>query len=76
MGGGGYSVLVNYQALQLKYLSFSSPTQSFFSIKYMRYGLFLVSFTEPVALLGWNTAFPSPPLVSRPKCRIKKTPRF
>ena len=51
----------------------SSPPQSFFSIKYRRYGLLLVSFIEPVALLGGNTAFLSPPLVSRPKCRIKKT---
>ena len=72
MGGGGYSVLVNYQVLQLKYRSFSSPTQSFFYTKYRRYGLLLVSFIEPVALLGGNTAFLSPPLVSRPKCRIKK----
>ena len=76
MGGGGYSVLVNYQALQLKYRSFSSPPQSFFSIKYRRYGLLFVSFIEPVALLGGNTTFPSPPLVSRLKCRIKKIPRF
>ena len=76
MGEGGYSVLVNYQVLQLKYRSISSPPQSFFSIKYRRYGLLLVSFIEPVALLGGNTAFPLPPLVSRPKCRIKKIPRF
>ena len=76
MGGGGYSVLVNYQALQLKYRSISPPPQSFFSIKYRRYELLLVSFIEPVALLGGNTAFPSPPLASRPKCRIKKIPRF
>ena len=65
-GGGGYSVLVNYQALLLKYRSISPPPQSFFSIKYRRYGLLLVSFIEPIALLGGNTAFPSPPLASRP----------
>ena len=66
MGGGGYSsVLVNYQALQLKYCSFNSPPQSFFSIKYRRYGLLLVSFIEPVALLGGNTAFPSPQVRSQ-----------
>ena len=76
MGGGGYSVLVNYQALQLNYRYISSSPQSFFSIKYRRYGLLLVSFIEPVALLGGNTALPSPPLASRPKCRIKKIPRF
>ena len=75
MGGGGYSVLVNYQALQLKYRSISPSPKSLFSIKYRRYGL-LVSFIEPVALLGGNTAFPSPPLDSRPKCKIKKIPRF
>ena len=71
MGGGGYSVLVNYQALRLKYRSISPPPQSFFSIKYRQYGLLLQSFIEPVALLGGNTAFPSPPLASRPKYRIK-----
>ena len=76
MGGGDYSVLVNYQALQLKYRSISPPPQSLFSIKYRRCGLLLVSFIEPVALLRGNTAFPSPPLDSRPKCRIKKIPRF
>ena len=76
MVGGGYSVLVNYQALQLKYRSISPPPQSLFSIKYRQYGLLLVSFIEPAALLGGNTAFPSPPLDSRPKCRIKKIPRF
>ena len=59
MGGGGYSVLVNYQSLRLKYRSISPPTQSFFSIKYRRYGLLLTSFIEPVALLGGNKAFPS-----------------
>ena len=73
---GGYSVLVNYQALQLKYRSISPPPQSLFYIKYRRYGLLLVSFIEPVALLQGNTIFPSPPLASRPKCRIKKIPRF
>ena len=76
MGGGGCSVLVNYQALRLKYRSISPPPQSFFSIKYRGYGLLLVSFIEPVALLGGNTAFLSPPLASRPKCRIKELPRF
>ena len=76
MGGGGYSVLVNYQALQIKYSSISPPPQSLFSIKYRQYGLLLVSFIELVALLGGNTAFPSPPLASRPKCRIQKIPRF
>ena len=78
MGGGGYSVLVNYQALRLKYRSISPPPQSFFSIKYRRYGLLFVSFIEPVALLGGNTAlcFPSPPLASRSKCRIRKIPCF
>ena len=76
MGGGGNSVLVNYQALQLKYRSISPPPQSLFSITYRRYGLLLVSFIEPVALLVGNTAFSSPPLDSRPKCRIKKIPRF
>ena len=76
MGGGGYSVLVYYRALLLKYRTISPPPQSLFSIKYRRYGLLLVSFIEPVALLGGNTAFPSPPLDSRPKCRIKKIPRF
>ena len=60
MGGGGYSVLVNYQALLLKYRSISPPPQSLFSIKYRRYGLLLANFIEPVALLGGNTAFPSP----------------
>ena len=77
MGGGGYSVglLVQYQALQHKYRSISPPPQSLFPIKYRQYGLLLVSF-EPVALLGGNTAFPWPPLDSRPKCRIKKIPRF
>ena len=30
MGGGGYSVLVNYQALQLKYRSISPPPNHFF----------------------------------------------
>ena len=60
MGGGGYSVLVNYQALRLKHRSISPPPQSFFSIKYRRYGLLLASFIEAVALLGGNTAFPSP----------------
>ena len=64
MGGGDYSVLVNYQALQLKYRSISPPPQSFFSIKYRRYGLLLASFIEPVALVGGNTALPSPPLAS------------
>ena len=76
MRGVGYSVLVNYQALQLKYRSISSPPQSLFSIKYRQYGLLLVSFIEPVALLGENAAFSSPPLASRPKCRIQKIPRF
>ena len=76
MGGGGYSVLVNYQALRLKYRSISPPPQSFFSIKYRQYGLLLRSFIEPVALLGGNTAFPLPPLASRPKYRIKKIPHF
>ena len=38
----------------------SSPPQSFFFIKYRRYGLLLVSFIKPVALQGGNTAFPSP----------------
>ena len=37
MGGGGYSVLVNYQALQLKYRSISLPPPSLFSIIYRRY---------------------------------------
>ena len=64
MGGGGYSVLVHYQALQLKYRSISPPPQSLLSIKYRRYGLLLVSFIEPVALLGGNKAFPSPPLAA------------
>ena len=76
MGGSGYSILVNYEALQLKYRSISPPPQPFFYIKYRRYGLLLVSFIESEALLGGNTAFPLPPLVSRPKCRIKKIPRF
>ena len=64
------------KALQLKYRSISPLPQSLFSIKYRRYGLLLVSFIKPVALLGGNTTFPSPPLASRPKCRIKKIPRF
>ena len=76
MGGGGYSVLVNHQAFQLKYRSITPLPQSFFFIKYRRKGLLLVSFIEPVALLGGNTAFSSLPLASRPKCRIKKIPRF
>ena len=75
MGGGGYSILVNYQALQLKYRSIS-PLQSLFSIKYKRYGLLLVSFVEPVAMQGGNTVFPSPQLASRTKCRTKKIPNF
>ena len=76
MEGGGYSVLVNYQVLQIQYRSISPPPQSSFSIKYRRYGLLLVSFIEPVALLEENTAFLSPPLASRSKCGIKKIPRF
>ena len=68
MGGGGYLVLVNYQALQLEYRSINPPPQSLFSIKYRRYGLLLVSFIEPVDLLGGNTAFFSPPLAGWPKC--------
>ena len=60
MGGGGYSVLVNYQALQLKYRSISPPPQSLFSIKYRRYGLLLVSFIEPVALQGGIQPLPRP----------------
>ena len=76
MGGGGYSVSVNYHALQLKYRSISPPPKLLFSIKYTRYGLLHVSFIEPLALLEGNTAFSSPPLGSRPKCRIKKIPRF
>ena len=60
MGGGGYSVLVNHQALRLKYRSISPPPQSFFSIKYRQCGLLHVSFIEPVALLGGNTAFSTP----------------
>ena len=71
MGEGGYSVLVDFQAFQLKYRSISPPPQSLFSTKYRRCGLLLVSFIEPVALLEGNTIFPSPPLASRPKCRIK-----
>ena len=59
MEGGGYSVLVNYQALQLKYRSTSSTPQPFFSVKCRRYGFLLVSFIELVALLGGNT-FPRP----------------
>ena len=70
------SIIVNSQALQLKYRSISPLPLSFFAIKCRRYGLLRVSFIEPVALLGGNTAFPSPPFASRPKCRIKKIPRF
>ena len=71
MGGGGYSVLVNYQALQLKYRSINPPPQSLLSIKYRRYGLLLVSFIEPVALLGGEYSLSLAPIGSRPKCRIK-----
>ena len=61
MGGGSFSVLVNYQALQLKYRSISPPPlQSFFSIKYRRYGLLPVSFIEAVALLGGILPFARP----------------
>ena len=66
---------VNYQALRLKYRFISPPPQSFFSIKYRRYGLLLVSFIELVALLGGLQPFPSP--IGQPaKMQNKENPRF
>ena len=44
-GGGGYSVLVNYQSLASKFFSLV-PSQLFFSIKYRRNRLLRVSFLE------------------------------
>ena len=45
IGGGGYSVLLNYHSLASKIFSLV-PSQLFFSIKYRRNRLLRVSFLE------------------------------
>ena len=76
MGGGGYSVLVNYQTLQLKYRSISPPPQSFFSIKYRQYGLLLVSFIEHVVLLGGEYSLSLAPIGLPAKMQNKENTTF